>query len=64
MSRFFDVLGRGVVRLRWVVVIVWIVGTVAAVVSLLTLASQVDDNNGAFLPAGAPSNQAALLAEP
>jgi len=39
MSRFFDVLGRGVVRLRWVVVIVWIVGTVAAVVSLPTLAS-------------------------
>jgi len=64
MSRFFDVLGRGIVRLRWVVVIVWIVGTVAAVVSLPTLASQVDDNNGAFLPASAPSNQAALLAEP
>ncbi len=64
MSRFFDVLGRGVVRLRWVVVIVWIVGSVAAVSSLPTLASQVNDNNGAFLPASAPSNQAALLAEP
>lgn len=46
------------------VVIVWIVSTVAAVVSLPTLASQVGDNNGAYLPAGAPSNQAALLAEP
>jgi len=64
MSRFFDALGRGVVRLRWVIVIVWIVGTVVAVVSLPTLASQVNDNNGAFLPANAPSNQAAHLAEP
>ncbi len=64
MSRFFDVLGRGVVRFRWVVVVVWIVGTVAAVSSLPTLASQVDDNNGAFLPDSAPSNQAAVLAEP
>jgi uncharacterized membrane protein YdfJ with MMPL/SSD domain len=49
MSRFFDVLGPGVVRLRWVVVIVWIVGTVAAVVSLPTLASQVDDHKWGLL---------------
>ncbi len=64
MSHFFDALGRAVVRLRWLVVIVWIVGTVAAVSSLPSLASQVDNNNGAFLPASAPSNQAARLAAP
>ena len=64
MNRFFDALGRAVVRLRWVIVIVWIVGTVAGVSSLPTLASQVDNNNGAFLPASAPSNQAARLAAP
>ena len=50
VSRFFAALGRGVVRLRWVVVIVWLVGTVVTVRALPTLASQVDNNNGAFLP--------------
>ncbi|MGO8872292.1 MAG: MMPL family transporter [Acidimicrobiales bacterium] len=64
MSRFFSALGRGVVRFRWVVVIAWIAGVVVALVTLPTLASQVNDNNGAFLPASAPSNLAARLAEP
>ncbi len=64
MNRFFDGLGHGVVRFRWLVVIVWVLGSIFAVRSLPTLASQVDDNNGAFLPASAPSNQAAVLAQP
>jgi len=64
MSHFFEGLGRVVVRFRWLVVLIWIVGTVVAVHSLPTLASQVDNNNGAFLPASAPSNQAAVLAQP
>ena len=64
MNRFYDALGRGVVRFRWLVVVVWVVGTVAAIHSLPSLSSQVDDNNGAFLPASAPSNQAAVLAQP
>ncbi|HXW34443.1 MAG TPA: MMPL family transporter, partial [Acidimicrobiales bacterium] len=64
MNRFFSGLGKVVVRFRWLVVIVWVVGTIAAVRSLPSLSSQVDNNNGAFLPASAPSNQAAVLAEP
>ena len=64
MSDFFGALGRMVVRHRYLVVAVWIVGTVAAVATLPSLASQVNDNNGAFLPETAPSNQAALLAQP
>ncbi|HUA95360.1 MAG TPA: MMPL family transporter [Acidimicrobiales bacterium] len=64
MNRFFDALGRVVVRYRWVVVAVWIIGTVIAVRALPSLSSQVDTNNGAFLPASAPSNQAAVLAQP
>ena len=64
MNRFFEALGRQVVRLRWVVVAVWFVGAVAAVAALPSLASQVNDNNGAFLPSSAPSNAAAVLAEP
>ncbi len=64
MGRFFDALGRAVVRYRWLVVVVWILGSVIAIRSLPSLGSQVDNNNGAFLPASAPSNQAAVLAEP
>jgi len=64
VSDFFGALGRMVVRHRYLVVAVWIVGTVAAVATLPSLASQVNDNNGAFLPESAPSNQAALLAQP
>jgi len=64
MSRFFDALGRAVVRLRWLVVAIWIVGTVISVRALPTLASEVNNNNSTFLPASAPSNQAADLAQP
>ncbi len=64
VSDFFGALGRVVVRHRYLVVAVWILGTVAAVATLPSLASQVNDNNGAFLPKSAPSNQAAVLAQP
>ena len=64
MNRFFESLGRHVVRLRWVIVALWFVGAVAAIAALPSLASQVNDNNGAFLPSSAPSNAAAVLAEP
>lgn len=53
MNRFFDALGRVVVRLRWIVVFIWIVGALLAVHSLPSLGSQVNNNNGAFLPASA-----------
>src|SRR5579875_3414535 len=55
---------RGVVRYRWVVVVLWLVGTGVASRALPSLGSQVNDNNSAFLPAKAPSLQAAKLAEP
>ena len=64
MSRFFEALGRGVVRLRWLVVAIWIVGTIITVRALPTLSSQVNNNNSTFLPPSAPSNQAADLAQP
>ncbi len=63
-QRFFAALGRTVVRFRWLVLIVWLVGTFAAVSSFPTLASQVNNNNSEFLPSSAPSNQAATLAQP
>ena len=64
VSAIFGALGRGVVRLRWLVVIAWVVVTVLAVHAFPSLASQVNNNNSAFLPASAPSNQAAVLAQP
>ena len=64
MDKVFGALGRGVVRLRWFILVVWLVGTFAAVSSLPSLASQVNNNNSEFLPASAPSNLAATLAQP
>jgi len=64
VNALFAALGRGAVRFRWVIVVVWIFGTGFAVHALPTLSSQINNNNSAFLPTGAPSNQAAVLAEP
>ena len=64
MKNLFGALGAFVVRHRYLVVAVWLAGTIAAVATLPSLASQVNDNNGAFLPERAPSNEAATLAQP
>jgi len=64
VDAIFRALGRGVVRYRWVILVLWLVGTGAAVRGLPSLASEVNNNNSAFLPANAPSNRAAVLAEP
>ncbi len=64
VDRLFRALARGVVRYRWVIVVVWLVGTGVATRALPSLGSQVNNNNSAFLPANAPSNQAAQLAVP
>ena len=64
MSRLFTRLGRFTVRFRWAILAVWLVGTVAAVALLPSLGSQVQEQNSSFLPASAPSEQAAALATP
>ena len=64
VNGIYEALGRGVVRFRWVVLAVWLVGTIAAVHFLPSIGSEVNNNNSAFLPASAPSNQAATLAQP
>jgi len=64
MNAFFDGLGRFTVRFRWIVVAVWLVGTFASVHFLPSLASQVNNDNSAFLPPSAPSTRAGDLAEP
>jgi RND superfamily putative drug exporter len=64
MNVFFNGLGRFAVRFRWFIVVVWVVGTFASVHFLPSLASQVNNDNSAFLPNSAPSTMAGNLAEP
>ena len=64
MNTVFAGIGRFTVRYRWLVVAVWILGTVASARALPSLASQVNNDNSAFLPASAPSVKAGDLAAP
>jgi putative drug exporter of the RND superfamily len=64
MNGFFNGLGRFAVRFRWLIVVVWLIGTFASVHFLPTLASQVNNDNSAFLPNNAPSTIAGDLATP
>jgi RND superfamily putative drug exporter len=57
----FAAIGRFSVRFRWLVVVVWLAGTVAAAHFLPTLASVTNSDNADFLPASAPSAQAQQL---
>jgi RND superfamily putative drug exporter len=60
----FRAIGRFSVKFRWVVVILWIVAAGVIPRALPSLASVTQGNNSAFLPASAPSQQAANLAAP
>jgi putative drug exporter of the RND superfamily len=60
----FSAIGRFAVRFRWLVVLLWVVGTLAAVTQLPALSSVTQNNNTKFLPASAPSSHAAALAAP
>jgi len=60
----FRAIGKFAVKFRWVVLLVWIAAAVAIPKALPSLSSVTQGNNSAFLPANAPSNQAANLAAP
>ena len=64
MHRFFAALGRFSVRFRWVVLAVWIVGTLACAHLLPSLSSVVQNDNTSFLPSSSPSVVASQLATP
>jgi putative drug exporter of the RND superfamily len=64
IDAIFGAIGRWSVRLRWLVVVVWIAGAVAAVLQLPSLSSVTQSNNAKFLPASAPSQHAIDLAVP
>jgi RND superfamily putative drug exporter len=64
VDAIFRAIGKFVVRFRWLVVLFWLAAAVVASVGLPSLASVTQGNNTAFLPASAPSEQAANLAAP
>ena len=63
-DRFFTVLGRVVVRFRWLVVALWVALVVIASAAFPSLSSEINNDNSQFLPSSTPSSQAASLAAP
>jgi RND superfamily putative drug exporter len=60
----FAAIARFDIRFRWLIVAVWIAGTIAGLRLLPSLGSVTSSGNTSFLPAGAPSQHAAALATP
>jgi RND superfamily putative drug exporter len=63
-NAFFASLGRQTVRLRWLIVAVWIVAAVALTLGLPGISTVEKSSNSQFLPASMPSEQASRLAAP
>jgi RND superfamily putative drug exporter len=64
LNKFFEKLGKGVVKYRYLVIILWLVVIVVSSKTLPSLGSEVNNDNSQFLPASAPSQRANLLATP
>jgi len=64
VGTFFAVIGRLSVRYRWAIVLAWVAGAAAAMALLPSLSSVTQSDSTSFLPASAPSEQAARLASP
>ncbi|MGN6378398.1 MAG: MMPL family transporter [Gaiellales bacterium] len=64
MHRLFAAIGRVSVRLRWLMVVLWLAGTIVAVHFGPSISSQVKTDTSSFLPRSSPSIRAAALAEP
>jgi RND superfamily putative drug exporter len=64
VDRIFGSLARFVVRFRWAIVAFWILVAIVTSATLTSLASEVNNNNSAFLPSSSPSQRAANLANP
>src|SRR5690242_17012472 len=64
VGTFFAAAGRLSVRFRWAIVLAWAAGAAAAMALLPSLSSVTQSDSTSFLPASAPSEQAARLASP
>jgi len=63
VNRFYEALGRVVVKWRWVVVAVWFVA-MGVGTGLPQMAQQSQSQSSSFLPASSPSQQAAAMLTP
>ena len=64
IDAIFKTIGYLAVRLRWLVLLIWVFGAIAAATQLPSLNNVTQNNNSKFLPASAPSEHAAQLAAP
>ena len=64
IDAIFRTIGTVAVRFRWLVLLAWVAGAIAAVSLLPSLNSVTQNNNTKFLSASAPSEHAAQLAAP
>ena len=64
IDTIFRTIGSLAVKLRWLVLIAWVAGAIAAATLLPSLNSVTQNNNQKFLPASAPSSHAQRLAAP
>jgi putative drug exporter of the RND superfamily len=64
VDAIYGAIGRFGVRFRWLMLVIWIAAAIAAATQLPSLSSVTQGNNQKFLPASAPSSQAAELAKP
>jgi uncharacterized membrane protein YdfJ with MMPL/SSD domain len=64
IDTIFRAIGSLAVKFRWLVLIAWVAGAIAAVSLLPSLNSVTQNNNTKFLPASAPSSHAQQLAAP
>jgi RND superfamily putative drug exporter len=64
MDAAYSALGRFVVRFRWLVLLFWVVATVASFAFFPSLSSVTKANNSDFLPKSSPSTIASNLASP
>jgi putative drug exporter of the RND superfamily len=64
IDAIFGGIGAWAVRLRWLVLLIWVAGAVAAATQLPALSSVTQSNNAKFLPASAPSQHAIDLSAP
>ena len=64
MQQLFRGIGIFSVRFRWVILVAWVVITLASVRFFPGLDSVTQSGNSAFLPANSPSSKALLLAAP
>src|SRR5215472_7517028 len=64
IDTIFRTIGSVAVRFRWLVLLIWVFGAIAAASQLPSLNSVTQNDNTKFLPASAPSEHAAQLAAP